>query len=97
VIGDGETGRVPQVRLLGDAGSTQVSAYAFRLAVDPRALKSGFFQVEQRGGVYRFQGRGWGHGVGLCQWGARGQALEGRSCIEILEYYYPGSTLVAVQ
>jgi stage II sporulation protein D len=97
VIGDGQTGRVPQVRLLGDAGSTQVSAYAFRLAVDPRALKSGFFQVEQRGGVYRFQGRGWGHGVGLCQWGARGQALEGRSCIEILEYYYPGSTLVAVQ
>jgi stage II sporulation protein D len=97
VVGDGETGHVPQVRLTGDAGSTELSAYAFRLAIDPRELKSGFFQVEARGEVFHFQGRGWGHGVGLCQWGARGQALEGRTAIEILRYYYPGSTLVAVQ
>ena len=32
-------------------------------------------------------------GVPLCQWGARGQALEGRTCQQILSYYYPGSTV----
>ena len=39
-------------------------------------------------------GRGHGHGVGLCQWGARGQAVEGRTCEQILSYYYPGATVV---
>lgn len=97
VMGDGNNGHVPKVRVVGDAGSSVMSAYAFRLAIDPRELKSGFFNVEQHHDAYRFHGRGWGHGVGLCQWGARGQALEGRSCVEILTYYYPGSRLVAVQ
>jgi len=40
-----------------------------------------------------FEGRGWGHGVGLSQWGARGLALEGKTYREILEYYYTGVTV----
>ena len=39
------------------------------------------------------QGSGWGHGVGLSQWGARGLALEGRDAREILNLYYPSTTL----
>lgn len=42
---------------------------------------------------FRFFGSGYGHGVGMSQIGARGQALEGRSAIEILNYYYPGTTV----
>lgn len=38
-------------------------------------------------------GGGWGHGVGMSQWGAYGQALEGRTHEEILAVYYPGTTL----
>ena len=41
-----------------------------------------------------FAGRGWGHGVGLCQTGGYGMALRGRSHAEILSHYYPGATLV---
>ena len=40
------------------------------------------------------QGRGLGHGVGLCQWGAQGKAQRGMKCREILEFYYPGSRQV---
>ena len=38
-------------------------------------------------------GRGHGHGVGLCQWGAKGLAERGCSCAEILQHYYPGCEL----
>ena len=41
-------------------------------------------------------GRGFGHGLGLCQWGAQGQALTGKSAAEILRYYYPGAKLTRV-
>ena len=39
---------------------------------------------------FRFFGSGYGHGVGMSQIGARGQALEGKSAVDILTYYYPG-------
>ena len=42
---------------------------------------------------FRFIGSGYGHGVGMSQIGARGQALEGKSALEILNYYYPGTSV----
>ena len=42
---------------------------------------------------FRFFGSGYGHGVGMSQIGARGQALEGKSAVEILTYYYPGTSV----
>lgn len=43
--------------------------------------------------TFTFTGRGWGHGVGLSQWGARGMALAGKDYREILTYYYTGVTV----
>lgn len=43
--------------------------------------------------VFAVSGRGWGHGVGLSQWGAYGQAKEGRTYDEILAHYYFGTKL----
>ena len=43
--------------------------------------------------VFTFQGRGWGHGVGMSQYGARGQALAGRDAAAILRHYYRGTRL----
>ena len=43
-----------------------------------------------------FEGRGWGHGVGLCQWGARGRALAGQSYKKILETYYPKAKITSL-
>lgn len=48
------------------------------------------------GGELRIVGSGWGHGRGMSQWGAHQAAVEGRTHQEILRFYYPGTTLVAL-
>lgn len=50
----------------------------------------------QLGTSITFHGRGWGHGVGMSQYGARGRALEGQSAEAILAHYYQGATLGTV-
>ncbi|TAM60587.1 SpoIID/LytB domain-containing protein [bacterium] len=49
----------------------------------------------QGGPLAMIEGAGWGHGVGLCQWGARGMALRGASATQILAFYFPGTAVVA--
>lgn len=49
--------------------------------------------VAQTDPVYRFDGSGWGHGVGMSQYGARSMAVAGMTAQQILEYYYTGVTL----
>jgi stage II sporulation protein D len=44
-----------------------------------------------------FYGRGWGHGLGMCQTGAYGMALEGTSYQQILQHYYPGTSLQRIE
>jgi stage II sporulation protein D len=44
--------------------------------------------------LFVVDGRGWGHGVGMSQWGAQGRALGGASHAQILDFYYPGTSLV---
>lgn len=43
--------------------------------------------------MFKISGSGYGHGVGMSQIGARGQAIEGKSAVEILNYYYPGTVV----
>ena len=43
-------------------------------------------------GSWTVDGRGWGHGIGLSQWGAQGAAIQGRTADQILAFYYPGTT-----
>ena len=45
---------------------------------------------------FTFTGSGFGHGVGLSQYGAKGQALEGKSAVEILNYYFPKAEVTPV-
>ena len=45
---------------------------------------------------FTFTGSGYGHGVGLSQYGAKGQALEGKSAIEIVKYYFPQTEVTPV-
>jgi len=56
-------------------------------------LKSTYFDVKLDFGQVVFTGRGFGHGVGMCQWGAKGMAEAGKDYKEILEFYYSGTTL----
>ena len=75
------SGRARNVTLLGQHGSLTVKGSAFRMAVGPRMLRSLLVLDLQPplGGSIAVNGGGLGHGVGLCQWGARGMALQNRS------------------
>ncbi len=91
-------GRVSAVTLLTSSGEVTVTANQFRLAVirefGARSLRSTLFDAARRGNTYRFAGSGFGHGVGLSQWGAHEMARRGYSYDEILAYYFRGTELV---
>lgn len=84
---------LPQFDLTVDKQSLRISSTELRLLLSGQGLYSPRFTIEDKGRKLQINGRGHGHGVGLCQWGSRGQALEGRTCEQILQYYYPGSTI----
>jgi stage II sporulation protein D len=64
--------------------------------ISPERLRSTFFTAEKRGNVFYIKGRGWGHGVGMCQWGAKGRAEHGFSYEKILTYYYKDVKLTRI-
>ena len=49
--------------------------------------------LDRDGNVYVFEGKGYGHGVGMCQWSALEMAKEGKDYREILSFFYPGATI----
>jgi len=87
------TGRVRTLSAVHEGGTATVAATRFRMKVGPSRVRSTWFTVKREGAAFRIAGRGWGHGVGLCQWGARGRAEAGASYRRILEHYYPESLL----
>lgn len=95
VVGRTGSGRVAMVRITGERGATTVSGSVFRGTVGVNNLKSLLIDslTATEAGV-RIQGRGWGHGVGMCQAGAQGRALRGQTYDLILATYYPGASLV---
>jgi stage II sporulation protein D len=62
----------------------------------PETLPSNRIEAGTRDGVVIVDGRGWGHGVGMSQWGAYGLAQRGSTYIDILEHYYPQTSVAAV-
>lgn len=56
-------------------------------------LRSACFSIQYADGVFSVTTKGYGHGVGLSQYGASAMALTGKSCAEILAHYYPGTAL----
>ncbi len=91
--------RLTMLRLTGSAGADSIRAEDFRLTIDPtgQRIKSMVCSVVGTGDKWAFLcGRGYGHGVGMCQCGAQGMARQGSSTEEILIYYYPGSKLAKV-
>jgi stage II sporulation protein D len=98
IVRTGNLGRVTGVSLIGGNGKKDfLRGEDFRLALDSSGmkLKSTIFSMKREGIVYTFfDGRGFGHGVGMCQTGAEYLAREGRTYREILSWYYPGSEIV---
>jgi stage II sporulation protein D len=88
-------GRAAQVEIAFNAGAVSMTGQDFYLrcagALGWGVVKSAWFDVTATSGGWRLTGRGAGHGVGLCQWGAQGRAEAGASMREILAAYFPGA------
>jgi stage II sporulation protein D len=95
----GRSGRVTELQIVGTAGTEVVRGLAVRRALGIR--ENLFFADVQRGEngsvtAWIFTGRGWGHGVGMCQVGAYGMAAAGYDYRSILAQYYPGTVIQSV-
>lgn len=88
-------GRVTTVTLTDVKSPKQISGNQFRKALGYEAVKSTWFKMQHRGHTVTLTGRGYGHGVGLCQWGAKGMAEKGKTADAILQFYYPGTSITA--
>lgn len=89
--GDGKISRFA----IGD-GSRSVEITGVQLRARLPQLLSPHFSLKVQGAEVVAEGRGHGHGVGLCQWGARGMALQGKSTLEILRHYYSGCRVAPI-
>jgi stage II sporulation protein D len=85
--------RAAVVTVRGTRSSVRLRGNDFRRMIGYDTFKSTLFAVAVDAQVARFSGRGYGHGVGMCQWGAKGMAEQGHTARQILEFYYPGTVL----
>lgn len=94
------SGRVLRLKVASQAGDTVLYRDRIRHQLTDKALPSTWFDVEcLRDGLgnvasVEFTGRGYGHGVGMCQWGAIGMAREGKRYVRILKHYYKDIDLI---
>jgi stage II sporulation protein D len=89
------SGRPRRVIVRGTTRSAEIGIEDLRRALGPRALPSTFIQEIDLDGhsEVTIDGAGRGHGVGLCQWGARSMALQGRDPAAIVAFYFPGTLI----
>jgi stage II sporulation protein D len=92
IAGRTVSGRAGRVQIDGFEPG-ELSGQELRMAVGPTRLRSAAFEVQRQGQVYRFDGRGYGHGVGLCVMGSVQRASAGRRAAEILATYFPGTRI----
>jgi len=100
-------GRIMRMRVQGDAGSRTFSGDSLRSAL---GLRSTFFEIVPQVGTaankskaetpptaFQIVGRGFGHGLGMSQWGAYNLAVQGANYQQILLYYYTNTQLAKIQ
>jgi len=100
VLRRGVSGRVAELEVGGTEGKTVIRGFDVRRILDLReSLAVMEIQRDARGRITAvvFAGKGWGHGVGLCQVGAYGMALRGSTYREILGHYYSGVQLSRIR
>ncbi len=90
----GPSGRIKHLLITGTKGRLLLGKeLAIRQALSSDCLYSSAFEIIRDNEAFILRGRGWGHGVGLCQIGAARMAHEGATYKEILNHYYPGAIL----
>ena len=85
-----ESHRVSRLDFVGTGGRAGVRGADFRKAAGPEKVRSTWItDIQQEGEAIIIKGRGFGHGVGLCQWGSNALAREGKDPHAIVKHYYP--------
>jgi stage II sporulation protein D len=94
VLGRSNSGRVQALKISADCGDTVLYKDKIRFGLSASPVLSTRFELKVQSDKEGFvssiilEGSGYGHGVGLCQWGAIGMAREGKSYKNILKHYY---------
>ena len=90
----GESGRICKLKITGTEKTLIVGKeLEIRKILSESHLKSSAFEIEMTKDKVILHGKGWGHGVGLCQIGAAVMASQGYTYKEILNHYYPGTVI----
>ncbi|MDY6938327.1 MAG: SpoIID/LytB domain-containing protein [Cyanobacteriota bacterium] len=87
-------GRIISMMAVGDGGTRTIDGEDVRRALN---LRSTLFTVAENGDSFSISGRGFGHGVGLSQWGAKAMAEQGYNYRQILGHYYTNTNLLALE
>ncbi len=92
------THRATSLQFTGTQGSVTIPGADFRINVGPEKVRSIWLsdQIENKPGAIGIKGRGFGHGVGLCQWGSYALAKSNRSYKAIVLHYYPKADVVKI-
>ena len=89
IISRDETDRIITIKFIYPEGSKELQGAEFRTLVGPDELKSILVrEIKEVEDGFEFHGSGWGHGVGMSQWGANKLAQDGKSPEEIINYYF---------
>jgi stage II sporulation protein D len=97
IVSRNDSGRIDKIEIKDESSvSCILTAKYFRQMFGPNEIRSTNFEPSINGDNLILKGIGWGHGVGMCQWGAKGQSDKGKNCEEILEFYYPGAEITTI-
>lgn len=87
----GPSGRAQMIAITHDGGRMLIGGNDLRVALDPMRMRSNYLtRLEVKGDRVEMAGKGYGHGVGLSQWGAYNMARAGKTHEQILKHYFRG-------
>lgn len=94
IISKTKSGRAKEVEVVSENSKFTINTKDLRRILGYSALKSTkIYEIDINSKYITFYGYGWGHGVGLCQWGANEATVKGKNFKEVLEYYYPNTKI----
>lgn len=97
VLSRNNSGRIDKLEIKDDSGvSCILTGKDFRRMMGPNDVRSINFEPAIDNDKLMLSGIGWGHGVGMCQWGANGMSEHGKNVEEILKIYYPGAEITTI-
>ena len=97
VMARNKSGRVDKIEIKDDFDvSCMLTGKDFRRMMGPNDVRSTNFEPSINNDKLTLNGIGWGHGVGMCQWGANSMAGHGKNAEEILKIYYPGAEVTTI-